>query len=134
MSTDLFTVRPDDLVRLVANMMHWRKISHVPVEDDDGRLIGLVTHRNMIQLIAGKSPRIDTESLLVRDIMQTDPPTIAPESSISEAIRRMHESATDCLPVVVDQRLVGILTQGDLVRLAAKYFREESIGQAVAAG
>src|SRR5256884_2184894 len=42
MSTDLFTVRPDDLVDFAASVMDWRHIRHVPVEDDEGRLVGLV--------------------------------------------------------------------------------------------
>ncbi|HEX3083364.1 MAG TPA: glutamate-cysteine ligase family protein, partial [Pyrinomonadaceae bacterium] len=45
MSTDLFTVRADDLVDLAASVMDWRHVRHVPVEDDAGRLVGLVTHR-----------------------------------------------------------------------------------------
>ncbi len=134
MSTDVFTVRPDDLVRLVASVMNWRKISHVPVEDDEGRLLGLVTHRHMIRLLAERSPNIDQEKLVVRDIMESDPPTIAPERPIAEALQEMYRLNTDCLPVVVDQRLVGILTLGDLVRLAAKYFGGQSKARAAAAG
>lgn len=134
MSTDLFTVRPDDLVRLVANMMDWRHISHVPVEDDGGRLIGLVTHRAMIRLLAEQPSRFGHENLLVRDIMQPDPPTATPECSIARAIEDMHTLNTDCLPVVVGQRLVGILTLRDLVNLAAKYFGKDVPARAAAAG
>ncbi len=43
MATDLFTVRPDDLVDLAASVMTWRHIRHVPVEDADGRLVGLAS-------------------------------------------------------------------------------------------
>jgi CBS domain-containing protein/gamma-glutamyl:cysteine ligase YbdK (ATP-grasp superfamily) len=122
MSTDLFTVRGDDLVRLAANMMDWRNICHVPVEDDEGRLIGLVTHRQMIRLLARKTPENAQRTFLVRDIMQLDPPTVAPELPIADAIEKMRKLGTDCFPVVVGQRLVGILTLGDLVRLASRYF------------
>src|SRR4030095_2140825 len=52
MSTDLFTVRPDDLIDLAASLMDWRHIRHVPVEDDKGRLVGLVTHRNLLHLLS----------------------------------------------------------------------------------
>jgi len=47
MSTDLFTLRPNDLVDLAASLMEWRHIRHVPVEDENGRLVGLVTHRGL---------------------------------------------------------------------------------------
>jgi gamma-glutamylcysteine synthetase len=50
MATDLFTLRPDDLVDLAASLMDWRHIRHVPVEDEDGHLVGLVTHRGLLRL------------------------------------------------------------------------------------
>ena len=52
MATDLFTVRPDDLVDLAASLMDWRHIRHVPVEDEDGHLVGLVTHRGLLRLLS----------------------------------------------------------------------------------
>ena len=45
MSPDLFTVSPDDLIDFAASVMDSRHVRHVPVEDCEGRLIGLVTHR-----------------------------------------------------------------------------------------
>ena len=53
MATDLFTVRPDDLVDLAASVMTWRHIRHVPVEDNEGRLVGLVSHRALLKLLTG---------------------------------------------------------------------------------
>jgi CBS domain-containing protein len=122
MSTDVLTIRPDDLVRLAANIMDWRNISHLPVEDDEGRLIGMLTHREMIRLLSRRMSGSDQENLLVRDIMQPDPPTATPEMSLAGAILDMQNLKTDCLPVVVGQRLVGILTLRDLVKWAAKNF------------
>ena len=52
MSTDLFTVQPDDLIDLAASVMDWRHIRHVPVENQQGRLVGLVTHRNLLRLVS----------------------------------------------------------------------------------
>ena len=51
MATDLFTVRPDDLVDLAASVMDWRHIRHVPVEDEEGRIVGLITHRALLRLL-----------------------------------------------------------------------------------
>ena len=69
MSTDLFTVRADDLVDLAASVMEWRHVRHVPVEEDDGRLVGLVTHRALLHLLSrgGQSP--SEKPLTVRDIL-----------------------------------------------------------------
>src|SRR5678815_5822552 len=51
MSTDLFTVSPDDLIDLAASVMDWRHIRHVPVEDQEGRLVGLITHRGLLRMM-----------------------------------------------------------------------------------
>ncbi len=118
MSTDLFTVRVDDLVRLAANLMHWRNINHLPVEDDQGRLVGLVTHRSLIRLLAEHPTEIN--KLLIRDILQIDPPVASPEYPIANAIQDMRGYKTDCLPVVVGERLVGILTLHDVLKAVAK--------------
>ncbi|MFC1702575.1 CBS domain-containing protein, partial [Pseudomonadota bacterium] len=52
MATDLFTVRPDDIVDFAATLMDWKHVRHIPVEDDDGGLIGLVSHRALLRLVA----------------------------------------------------------------------------------
>ena len=51
MTTDLFTVNQDDVVDMVACVMDWKHIRHVPVEDDDRHLVGLVTHRSLLRLL-----------------------------------------------------------------------------------
>lgn len=112
MSTELFTVHADDLLRLAANLMDWRQISHVPVEDDGGRLIGLITFRTLIRTVAGQAKADQT----VRDVMEVDFPTVPPELPLPEAIETMRLRRIDCLPVAVSGRLVGMLTSHDLLR------------------
>ena len=52
MTTDLFTVHADDPVEMVANLMNWERIRHVPVEDHEHRLVGLVTYRAVLRFLA----------------------------------------------------------------------------------
>jgi CBS domain-containing protein len=52
MSTELFTVRPDDLVEMVARVMEWRDVRHVPVEDEEGRLVSIVTVYDFLESAA----------------------------------------------------------------------------------
>src|ERR1700682_5570097 len=59
MSTDLFTLRPNDLVDLAASLRGWRHIRHVPVEDENSRLVGLVTHRGLLRLLSRGSTAPD---------------------------------------------------------------------------
>src|SRR5215211_5806343 len=60
MSTDLFTDSPDDLVDLAASVMDWRHIRHVPVEDQAGRLVGLITHRGLLRMMINNADKLTT--------------------------------------------------------------------------
>jgi CBS domain-containing protein len=123
MTTDLFTVRPEDVIDLAANLMHWRHVRHVPVEDDEGRLIGLVSHRDLLELFAlGK---IDgSAEIVVRDVMKKDLTTVAPETPTLEALGLMREKNIGCLPVVVDGKLNGLITAHDFLTVSTKLFEE----------
>ncbi len=123
MATDLFTVRPDDLVDLAASVMSWRHIRHVPVEDDEGCLVGLVSHRDLLRLFAARGFGAQAgEPVVVREIMKADPVTVTPETPTLEAIRLMREKQIGCLPVVRAGRLVGIVTAQDFLALSAELF------------
>lgn len=122
MSTDLFTVRPDDLVDLAASMMDWKHVRHVPVEDDEGRLVGLVSHRNLLRLMAHGSHEGNSEQVSVRTIMKPSPVTVAPDTPTLEAIEIMRRHNVGCLPVVEDNHLVGIVTAYDFLAVSAQLF------------
>ena len=121
MTTDLFTVRPDDLIDLAASLMDWRHIRHVPVEDDQGRLVGLVTHRNLLRVLSA-GPR--KENITVRDVMVPNPVTVSPMTPTLDAIQKMRERKIGCLPVVDTEQLVGIVTSYDFLEASAQLFRE----------
>ena len=123
MSTDLFTVSPDDLIDLAASVMDWRHIRHVPVEDDEGRLVGLVTHRGLLRMMI-KHANSDTKPITVRAIMVCDPLTVSPSTSSLEAIEIMQKHHVGCLPVVEDDQLVGIVTSYDFLEASAKLFHQ----------
>ena len=119
MSTDLFTVRPDDIVDFAATLMDWRHVRHVPVEDDSGSLVGLVSHRALLRLIATGQAGGDNK-VTVKEIMKTEPITVPPETSTAVAIRMMREQKLACLPVTRDGKLVGIVTEHDLIVVASR--------------
>jgi CBS domain-containing protein len=123
MSTDLFTVSPDDLIDFAASMMDWRHIRHVPVEDQEGRLVGLVTHRGLLRLLTNGTYR-NEQPVTVREIMVTDPVTITPLTSSLEAIELMRKNGVGCLPVVEGDQLVGIVTSYDFLEASARLFKE----------
>jgi len=118
MTTELFTVHEDEVIDLVANVMDWKHIRHVPVEDDEGRLVGLVSYRSLLRLLARDLPRNRESPVPVKEVMTRSVVTCSPSTTTLEAIRLMRERKVACLPVVVDGRLVGILSERDFLRVA----------------
>jgi CBS domain-containing protein len=124
MSTDLFTIKPDDLIDLAASVMDWRHIRHVPVENAEGRLVGLVTHRGLLRVISNGNRRVDGNAVTVREVMVENPVTVSPSTSSLEAIDLMRSSRIGCLPVVEGDQLVGIVTSYDFLEASAKLFKQ----------
>ena len=124
MSTDLFTVQPDDLIDLAASVMDWRHIRHVPVENQQGHLVGLVTHRNLLRLVSHGIREKDINVITVEEVMVANPVTVTPSTPTLRAIEIMREHRVGCLPVVEDDQLVGIVTSYDFLDAAARLFQE----------
>jgi len=124
MSTDLFTLRPTDLVDLAASLMDWRHIRHVPVEDENGHLVGLVTHRGLLRLLSRGSNASGGSSLIVREIMRPNPTCVSTMTPTLEAIEIMRSTKIGCLPVVDDDQLVGIVTSYDFLTATASLFKQ----------
>lgn len=120
MTTDLFTVQKDDLIRLVAEMMDWRKVRYMPVEDDKGRLVGLVTSRLLLRFYTQLSNPMANTLSTVEDIMIKEPITISPDAKVMEAMQIMKENRIGCLPVTIHDELVGIITEMDFLRMSTR--------------
>jgi CBS domain-containing protein/gamma-glutamylcysteine synthetase len=121
MTTDLFTVHPEDLIDLAASVMDWKHLRHVPVEDHEGHLVGLVTHRMLLRQVSqGQGGR----PVAVREIMRPDPIVVTPETTTLEALEQMRASHVGCLPVLQDGKLVGIVTESDFIDVSARLLDE----------
>ncbi len=120
METDLFTVQKDDLIELITEMMDWRKIRYLPVEDSKGRLSGLITTRKLLRHFTQKNRLNGTNATVVKDIMVQDPITIGPNATIMEAMNIMRDNKIGCLPVVQKEELIGIITEMDFLRITGR--------------
>jgi CBS domain-containing protein len=125
MTTDLFTVQASDPVEIVVNLMSWERIRHVPVEDNDHHLVGLVTYRAVLRFLANGGSMHDTP---VSAIMRTDVLTVRVEARTLDAIALMRRYRYGCLPVIQDGQLVGILTEEDFMNVASKLL-EQQLGE-----
>jgi CBS domain-containing protein/gamma-glutamyl:cysteine ligase YbdK (ATP-grasp superfamily) len=127
MTRKIFTVRPDDLVNLAACLMDWEHIKYVPVEDEDGGLVGLMTYRCLLRLLT-QGRRTLEKDIHVSEVMHKNPLTASPDTRTLDAMRLMRAERVSCLPVVEDGKLVGIITERDLidvsVHLLEKFLEE----------
>ncbi len=126
MTTDLFTVKEDELVDLAALVMDWKHVRQVPVEDDERRLVGLVSYGAVVRELATGRSRDRGVSVPVRDIMQRDPVTVSPETTTLETVRLMRAHGVSSAPVVKDGRLVGIVSVDDFAPILDRLLEELS--------
>lgn len=124
MTTSLFTVNEDELVGMVAFLMDRNDIRHVLVEDDQHRLVGIVSYRSLVRLMAEESSQ-GGEAPAVKSVIERDPLSVAPETSTLEAIDLMRSHHVSCLPVVKDGKLVGIVSERDFLPIAHELLKEK---------
>ncbi|HET9531478.1 MAG TPA: CBS domain-containing protein [Blastocatellia bacterium] len=124
MTTDLFTVYDDEPIELVANLMSWKRVRHIPVEDEQGRLVGLVSSIDVLRELERSIGEKITDPIPVGAVMVKGPLSILPETPTLDAIAMMRRERVDCLPVVREGRLVGIVTERDFINLAARLLEQ----------
>ncbi len=122
MSKELYTVQEEDQVELVTNVMNWRKIHHVPVENEEGEIVGLISSGDIIKYHCKKDDY--NEHFTVNDIMTLNPKTVTSDTLTVDALKLMRKYNLGCLPVVNDNKLIGILTEYDFVYMAVHLFEE----------
>lgn len=120
------TLGRNDRLRAADDLMKAERCRHLPVLDEHGRLVGIVSQRDLFQsallraLGYGSRARDSVlASVVVKEVMTGEVQTITPDAALTDAARLMYERKIGCLPVVENDALVGILTEGDFVRLAA---------------
>lgn len=127
MLTDIYTVRPDDPIVLVAELMTWERARYVPVEDDRGRLVGLVSLRGVMRHLAqGSTVEQSLQSQPVSAIMRRELITVTPDTSTREAVALMRKHRIGALPVVQGDHIVAMLTEEEFVGFASKMLNELS--------
>jgi len=124
MTTDIFTVNKDDIPEFSADMMSWKSVRYMPIENKEGELIGLITMKDLLKYFVNlhKDPTQSDDSLM-EDLMIKNPLTISPEATIVEAMEMMQKTDTGCLPVVTNKKLVGIITEGNFIKISASLLK-----------
>jgi CBS domain-containing protein len=133
MQSDLITVQPNDPIELAADIMSWERIRHLPVEDDAGNLVGLLTSRAVLRHFATLARDAEAtpgaESISVAEVMRQELVTVSPNTPTLDAISTMRRHRIGCLPVVQEGRIVGMVVEEDFMGIAADLL-EERLGTA----
>jgi len=125
MSQDVATVGVADSCQEAVARMVRRKIRHLPVVEPDGRLVGVVTDRDLrhhlfeprvLKEIGAVSVDQILKRVPVKDVMSAPVVTVGPQDELETAAGTMLEDKVGSLPVVENGRVVGIITETDLLR------------------
>jgi acetoin utilization protein AcuB len=122
MSTNIEVVDRNDNLRTVEERMATKHLRHLPVLEQ-GEVVGLVTQRDLFKAAQSsamgygeKAQQAYLQSVRVKEIMTYPVITITPDISVAAAADMMITKGIGCLPVVDDQKLIGMVTKTDLLR------------------
>lgn len=125
MTQKVFTLKEDQTLHIAKEIMDWARIRHIPVVDRQNRLVGIVTHRDLlrasISCLTSSVARMERDQHLwtipVRKMMAIDLVTLGPEDSVRDAAKIMRSKKIGAIPIVGDdEKLLGILSEADLLR------------------
>ena len=120
MKTDVITLQPEDTIHSALLIMREKKIRHIPIVDSEQHLLGLVTERDIKD--ATPSPlfekkRLEKElTIPLEQIMNPNVITGHPLDFVEEVAGILYEHRIGCLPIVVNKKVVGIITGTDILR------------------
>lgn len=117
MKTDVHTLRSDQTVLDVLNLFEEKRIRHVPIVEED-KVVGIVTDRDLKDALPSRftvSPKGVPFQKKIEEIMTKNPVTSHPLDFVEEVALLFYEQKIGCLPVISNNKLVGILTETDLL-------------------
>jgi CBS domain-containing protein len=125
MATNPWTLKATDTLAAARQLMTEQHIRHIPIVDDQGGLVGLVTHRDLLAASIPSLVDMDAEQRVVleastslQQIMTTKLSVASETMNLRQAALRLQEHRYGCLPVVSKGKLIGIITDSDFVAVA----------------
>lgn len=125
MNTNIKAIRRDELLDVADPFAEWWKIRHLPVTDSNDKLVGLISHRDLLnhallEILKPPSARkhfahssVKVESFMLRKVI-----SVKEDTPLTDAAKTMYENKVGCLPVLdSEDRVVGMITEADFVRL-----------------
>ena len=126
MTKDLVVVSPTERLVHARRLMLEANVGRLPVVDD-GKLVGMITSKDLLRAfidfrkkVPEKYQKSQIKDVFVEDIMSKNPQYVSKEMSISEVSKIMMETGFNGLPVMDEGKVIGIITQTDILRLIEK--------------
>jgi CBS domain-containing protein len=131
MTTGAATVRPGESLAEAARILVENRISGLPVVDADGRLVGIVTEHDFLRRenrerprwldvlltdAAGQVTARELHERRVEDVMSRNPVSVGVETPVDDVLELMDRHVVKRVPVVIDGRVVGVISRADLLR------------------
>jgi len=136
MTPEPYTLRQSDSINDAWEVMIGKHVRHIPITDDDNHVLGLVTQRDVL---AATDPGAIREAksashevrcdVTLSEIMIRDVTVIHKEDSLRKAALYLQTHKYGCLPVVVDDRLVGIITDSDFIDIAINLIEQVEVSE-----
>jgi predicted transcriptional regulator len=125
MTSPAVTVTPYTLAREALRLLDECRITTLPVVDDDGAVVGVISEADLLALLPGMPQAAvlrladDVATTRVGELMTHDAVTVRADSDIVEAVELLGSMVFKSLPVVQDERIVGVISRSDVVRVLA---------------
>jgi CBS domain-containing protein len=136
MTKDVITIAPDTPVEVVAKLLYEKQISGLPVVDDKGRVVGILSEGDLMAhtaAVGADKPRswwlrffsdtgsraedyLKTHGRTAADVMSRSPMTVGPDASLADVAHRLEKHRIKRLPVVDNGKLVGLVSRANLLR------------------
>lgn len=130
MVTELVTLSVDEELSLASDIMNLARIRHLPIVEGE-RLVGIISQRDLFRASLASvmgygyaETRDHLKTVSIRDAMVKNVITVTPDTDIVAAGRIMLERKFGCLPVVEDNRLIGIVTETDILRCFLLHYQD----------
>lgn len=132
MAQKLVTLFAEQSLPLAEDIMRYRHIRHLPVIEEDGTLVGLISHRDILKAnvsslvgVTAQQRQARYDVVKVREIMTTNVWTVTPDTLAEKAAQLLLEHSFGCLPVVENGKLVGLVTERDFLKLAIAFLEKQ---------
>jgi len=123
MSKPAITIREDTGVEQALHLMHNENVRRLPVVDKHGRMVGIVSELDLLKVSPSPATTLSIyeipyllSKIKMKDVMTTDVISVSEDTLLEEAARLMADNKIGGMPVVQDDKVVGMITETDLFK------------------